>query len=118
MDILEVMKSRHSVRQYLSKELDAKIVEALEEEILLCNQKSDLNIQLLKNEPQAFSSMMAKYGKFKNVTNYIALVGTTNDTLEERIGYYGEHLVLAAQQLGLNTCWVAMTYSKNKSKIS
>ena len=32
--------------------------------------------------------------------------------MEEKCGYYGERLVLRAQQLGLNTCWVAMTYTK------
>lgn len=29
-----------------------------------------------------------------------------------QIGYYGERLVLKAQELGLNTCWVAMSYNK------
>ena len=29
-----------------------------------------------------------------------------------RVGYYGEHLVLLAQTLGLNTCWVGLSYSK------
>lgn len=33
-------------------------------------------------------------------------------------GYYGERLVLKAQQLGLNTCWVAMTYRKIKTAFS
>ena len=28
------------------------------------------------------------------------------------VGYYGEHLVLFAQTLGLNTCWVGLSYSK------
>lgn len=57
-------------------------------------------------------SFMAHYGKFSGVTNYIALVGKRGDTLDELCGYYGERLVLRAQQLGLNTCWVAMTYKK------
>ena len=26
--------------------------------------------------------------------------------------YYGEHLVLLAQTLGQNTCWVGLSYSK------
>ena len=30
-------------------------------------------------------------------------------------GYYGEKIVLKAQQLGLNSCWVALTYKKVKS---
>ena len=31
---------------------------------------------------------------------------------EEKVGYYGEKLVLLAQTLGLNTCWVGLTYKK------
>ena len=34
------------------------------------------------------------------------------DDLDERVGYYGEQLVLLAQTLGLNTCWVGISYSK------
>ncbi len=37
------------------------------------------------------------------------MIGKKGPTLEESCGYYGERLVLLAQQLGLNTCWVAMT---------
>lgn len=58
---------------------------------------------------------MAHYGKFSGVKNYIALIGKKSPSLDERCGYYGERLVLLAQQLGLNTCWVAMTYSKVKN---
>ena len=49
---------------------------------------------------------------FSGVTSYLALVGPKGSQLEERCGYYGERLVLKAQQLGLNTCWVAMSYKK------
>lgn len=31
------------------------------------------------------------------------------------MGYYGEKIALEAQMLGLNTCWVAMTYKKVKT---
>ena len=50
-----------------------------------------------------------------SVKNYIALIGKKSPNLEEACGYYGEKIVLRAQQLGLNTCWVAMTYSKVKA---
>lgn len=52
---------------------------------------------------------------FLSHSPYIALIGPKGPELEERCGYYGERLVLTAQQLGLNTCWVAMTYSKIKT---
>lgn len=58
---------------------------------------------------------MAHYGKFKNVKNYIAIVGSKND--QEKAGYYGEKIVLKCQELGLNTCWVAMTHGKSQAKI-
>lgn len=58
---------------------------------------------------------MAHYGKFSGVTDYIAMIGKKGPDLDEKCGYYGERLVLKAQQLGLNTCWAAMTYSKVKT---
>ncbi len=112
MEVMDAMKNRHSVRQYKQKAIEPQAVEALQQEIELCNRESDLHIQLVTDEPKAFDSFMAHYGKFSGVTNYIALVGKKGDHLEEQCGYYGERLALKAQQLGLNTCWVAMTYKK------
>ena len=40
------------------------------------------------------------------------MAGKKAEDLDERVGYYGEHLVLLAQTLGLNTCWVGLSYSK------
>lgn len=55
--------------------------------------------------------------RFTGVHNYIALVGKKSSKLDEMLGYYGEALVLKAQELGLNTCWVAMTHGKSYAKI-
>lgn len=66
----------------------------------------------MTNEPKAFDSFMTHYGKFSGVQNYIVLVGKKDERLDELCGYYGERLVIKDQQLGLNTCWVAMTYKK------
>ncbi len=115
MNVMEAMKIRHSVRQYLDKPIEKEIIDELEKEIEKCNQKSGLHIQLITNEPKAFDGFMAHYGNFSGVTNYIAMIGPKGNTLEETCGYYGEHLVLLAQQLGLNTCWVALTYNKVKT---
>lgn len=114
MSLREAMESRHSVRQYTDRPLGEGILSALKDEIDACNRESGLHIQLVTNEPRAFDGFMAHYGKFSGVTNYIAMIGRKGPDLEEACGYYGERLVLFAQQLGLNTCWVAMTYSKIK----
>lgn len=115
MSITEAMKARHSVRQYKNQPISAETISALQAEIEACNKESGLHIQLVTNEPKAFNSFMAHYGKFSGVTNYIALIGKKNSALDEKCGYFGERLVLKAQELGLNTCWVAMTYSKIKT---
>ncbi len=112
MDLTEAIKNRHSVRQYEERAVEKEILNALQTEIEACNKEGNLHIQLVTNEPKAFDSFMAHYGKFSGVTNYIALIGKKGDRLDELCGYYGERLVLKAQQLGLNTCWVAMSYKK------
>lgn len=112
MDLSEAIRNRHSVRQYEERAVEKEILNTLQTEIDACNKEGNLHIQLVTNEPRAFDSFMAHYGKFSGVTNYIALIGKKSDKLDELCGYYGERLVLKAQQLGLNTCWVAMSYKK------
>lgn len=111
-NLLQAMKDRHSVRSYLEKPIDPQSVQLLRAFIDSCNRESGLHMQLVLNEPNAFSGLMAHYGKFSGVQNYIAVVGKKGSELEEKSGYFGEKVVLYAQSLGLNTCWVAMTYSK------
>ena len=112
MEIIEAIKSRHSVRVYQEKQIELDVIQNLQAEIDECNKISGLNIQLIINEPKAFSGVMAKYGKFSGVSNYIAIVGKKSKNFSELSGYYGERIVIKAQQLGLNTCWVALTYKK------
>ena len=112
MTVQEAIEARHSVRAYKELPLSEEVVKVLEEKIAELNSKGLLHIQLILNEPKAFQGTLAKYGKFKGVNNYIVMAGKKADDLDERIGYYGEHLVLLAQTLGLNTCWVGLSYSK------
>ena len=112
MTIQEAIEARHSVRAYREQPLTEEIVKLLEGKIDELNNEGQLHIQLIRNEPKAFQGTMAKYGKFRGVNNYIVMAGKKVDDLDERVGYYGEQLVLYAQTLGLNTCWVGLSYSK------
>ena len=112
MTIQEAIEVRHSVRAYKDQPLSEEIVKVLEDEIVKLNHEGQLHIQLICNEPKAFQGTMAKYGKFRNANNYLVMAGKKAEDLDERVGYYGEHLVLLAQTLGLNTCWVGLSYSK------
>ena len=112
MTIQEAIEARHSVRAYKDLPLSEEIVKLLEDDLVKLNNEGQLHIQLICNEPKAFQGTMAKYGKFRNANNYLVMAGKRADDLDERVGYYGEHLVLLAQTLGLNTCWVGLSYSK------
>lgn len=117
MDLMEAVHARHAVRAFKETPIASDSLAVLRQEIEKCNQESGLQIQLCTNEPEAFSGFLAHYGRFRNVRNYIALVGNKSEEgLETTCGYYGEKIVLKAQQLGLNTCWVAVTYKKGQVK--
>ena len=112
MDIKEAIKARHSVRKYSNKPIEADKVSAFNTAIERINTQAGLNVQLVLEEPRAFSSGMWKYGQFAGVRNYLVMAGPKGREAEEKIGYYGEELVILAQMLGLNTCWVGLTYKK------
>jgi len=113
MDLKEAMKDRHSVRKFTAKPLDQDAIIALTAETERINQESGLHIQLITDEPEAFEAEKPSYGSFQGCRNYFTMVGPKGR--DEEIGYYGEHLVLFAQALGINSCWVALTYKKGKS---
>lgn len=114
-DWMKAMEARHSVRAYSDKPIAPEAVAEVQKLVETYNAESGLHIQLCLNEPNAFQSNMASYGSFKNVKNYIAMVGKKGADLDEQCGYWGEKLVLRAQQLGLNTCWVALTFNKKQT---
>ena len=126
MTLTEAIAARHSVRRYKHQPLPEDIVATLQAKIAECNSLGSLHIQLVTNETRAFSGPLA-YGQFSGVENYFVMAGRKGNaplsadageesaavvSLDERIGYYGEQLVLLAQQLGLNTCWAGLSYRK------
>lgn len=113
MDLIKAMQDRHSVRSYTDKPIEGEVCDKLKQIIAECNAQSGLNVQLVLNEPDAFDCFMAHYGKFSGVKNYVALIGKKGE--DEKIGYYGEKIALYSQALGLNTCWVMMSYKKVKT---
>lgn len=113
MTIEEAIKQRHSVRSYTDRPIEQEKLDALSALVDEVNRQGHLHIQLVTNDPKAFDSRMAHYGKFSGISNYFAMIGPKGDRLDETIGYYGERLVLEAQMLGLNTCWVGLTFKKN-----
>ena len=117
-DIIELMKQRHSVRQYTNKRIPEDIRKLLDGYTEEMNRQGSLHMQIIYDEPECFNSRLAHYGKFSGCNNYIAVIGRNAEDLEERCGFYGEMVVLRAQELGLNTCWAKMTHGKSKAIIN
>lgn len=116
MDLKEAILKRHSVRHYSIVPIDNERIEKLKKLVDTVNEESGLHVQLITDEPRSFGeSMLARYGKFSGVTNYFAMIGKKSETLDEKIGYFGEKLVLESQALCLNTCWVGLSYKKISS---
>jgi hypothetical protein len=111
MTLFEAIEARHSVRKYKDAPIPEQTLAVLRDKVCEVNQAGGLHIQLVTDEPKAYSGIMA-YGSFSGVRNYFVMAGRKADDLDERIGYYGEQLVLLAQTLGLNTCWTGLSYSK------
>lgn len=110
MELNEAIKLRHSVRRYLDKPLSPEVSKSLQEAIESANGEAGLHIQLVTEEPKAFSSGILKYGAFSGVRNYLVMAAGKGK--DETVGYYGEKIVLLAKTLGLSSCWVGLTYKK------
>lgn len=109
------IRERHSVRKYSDDRIDGEVLEKLNRKIGELNDSSGLKIQLMLDEPSAFSNLLTRM-TFKNARNYFAMIGPESDDVYEKIGYHGEDLVLYAQSLGLNTCWAMMCSKKALKK--
>ena len=115
-EVLAAMVARHAVRHYLDTPIPPAVRAELDAAIVRLNDTSGLAMRLLYDEPEGFSGAMAHYGNFRGVRNYLLLAGSERPGLATACGHAGEQIVLLAQHLGLNTCWVGLTYNKRKAR--
>lgn len=114
MTVLEAINARHSVRAYQDRPVDPETRQRLDQFVQECNRESGLDIFIRYDDSAGFDSRLAHYGRFRNVKNYIVLAGKQTEDFDYVCGFYGEKIVLFAQQQGLNTCWAALTFNKRK----
>lgn len=114
MTIEELIKNRHSVRKYKDIKLKDSDINKINDLLNEINKK-ELSFELVINE-NIFKNLILGYGFIKNCNNYIILGGKDDELLEEKVGYYGEELVLKLLDLGINSCFVGGTYKKKKVK--
>lgn len=114
MTEIEAVKCRHAVRKYQDKPIDKELVDSLKVKIDELNKEGNLHMQFIEDAKSTFNKFFNKAAGLGSAPSLIACVGPNDDTVDERVGYFGEKLVIYAQQLGLNTCWVGVF---NRKKI-
>ncbi len=113
-DILSAIDKRRSRRKYLPAPPEPLAVKTLQTFIDELNSRESLKMRLILNNGDAFNGFSKSYGMLSGVQNYILLIGNPSDAAEtEKLGYFGEWLVLHATALGLGTCWVGGTFDRN-----
>ncbi len=113
MNHIELIRERHSVRNYLDKPIETEKVERLKEKIEECNAAGSLHMQFCPDAGKTFNKVLNRFMGLGSAPSVIACIGRDDESLEERIGYFGEQVVLLAQELGLNTCWAGTFNAKN-----
>lgn len=105
---IQAIRDRHSVRTYTSAPIEQDKLNALTALADQINRETGLHLQVLADAGDSFHRMLHKLTGLGTAPAVIACVGPDNGDLDELAGYHGERLVLLAQRLGLNTCWVGM----------
>ena len=114
MTEIEAIRQRHSVRNYKSQRIEEDIVQKIREMSDEINRESGLHLQFIEEAGKTYNKLLNRTSGLDSAPSVIACVGNESiDDLDEKVGYYGEKLVLFAQTLGLNTCWAGI-FSRKK----
>ena len=107
---------RESRRDYRKNNLISSEINQIKELIDKANEASGLNFEFLEDGSEAFKGPKAAI--FSNVKSMILCKGDPSiDNFEEKIGYYGEDMVLDITDMKLGTCWVAGTYYPERIEV-
>lgn len=112
-ELENAIRERHSVRNYTPEHIQTEKIVKLNEKIKELNEAGNLHLQLIEDAGNTYNRLLNRAMGLGSAPSVIACAGTDDETLEQRIGYYGEQLVLFTQTLGLNTCWAGTFNKKN-----
>ena len=113
MTLLQAIDLRRSRRKYLPDPIDAQTKEALQALAKEYSEKAGTHIELVFDNPAAFGGLRKTYGLLTGVHSYAGLIANPGDKQAvERLGYYGELLMLHAVALGLGSCWVGGSFDR------
>ena len=114
MNLEEAVEVRRSRRTYDPTPIDPASLEKLEQLIAQYSKEAGLRIELVLNNGDAFGGLLKSRGLFSGVRHYIGLIKTEGDPFSvEKLGYYGQLLMLNATAMGLGSCWVGGSFDRS-----
>lgn len=114
----DAVRKRKSRRSFAS-ELSESQFQRMQEFCTTVNSAAEgVRIALVDNsDTSVFTGALGPIGKIQGTRSFAAFIGNTNDPhMYEKVGYAGEAFILEAADAGIDTCWVAGLFSKEKVK--
>lgn len=114
----DAIDERHSVRSYKKRPVRKEALQSIEGLLEgfspLC--KHARGYLVAENASRLFTGFVGPFGKVSNAPAAVALAGEYHlPRYMEAVGYLGEGIVLEATSLGLGTCWIAGSFSRERT---
>ena len=114
--IMEVIKDRHSVRNYQEIALTSEMIHKIKLYIeKLCTPyKGKIRIELICNDNADKKVKLGTYGVIKGAKYFLVAAIANEEENSVLLGYTLEKIVLYCTSLGLGTVWLGGTYNKSQ----
>ncbi|MFC1977055.1 nitroreductase family protein [Chloroflexota bacterium] len=108
------IEKRRSRRHYIETSLKSNQLKQIQS---ICNNFQPFTnartVLVEESLTNVFKGVIGSYGMIKGAKSFIAFVGNSKSPLvQEQVGYTGEGIVLEAEALNLNTCWVGGFFNR------
>lgn len=111
----EILKKRTSRRSFLSTPIEE--IDKVRQIVNISDSRDTTSFELLEDNGKVFYKLKLVYGWFRNVTTVVMLRMEKGDPNgKEKVGYYGQDMILRFTELGLASCWVCVDFDKIKDK--
>lgn len=109
-DWFGAIAARLSRRSFDGRAIDDALLDRIEETCRRASEGRRARAVLERSAPQGvFTGFIGSYGKVTGAPALVAFVGG-DDSLAD-VGYVGESVILDATLAGLDTCWIAASFS-------
>lgn len=112
MNSIEAIKARRSVRTYTGKAISAAHQDGIRAE--LEKQSTEHGVRLVFLQNNFNGKQFGTYGIIKNAASYIACVCENDKSSLLRAGMALERTVIHCTALGIGTCWLGGTFSRDE----